>query len=81
MELLFCYAIISFYIKSDVQLIKVQLNANDRRAQVAMLQLAIMKHRLSCRMIGGPGKTESEGKKVLGPSMIIRRQAATIRAL
>ena len=35
-----------FYIKSEVQLIYVQLNTNDRRAQVAMLQLAIMNHRL-----------------------------------
>ena len=33
-----------FYIKSEVQLIYVQLNANVRRAQVAMLQLAIMSH-------------------------------------
>ena len=34
----------SFYMKSEVQLINVQLNANDRRAEVAMLQLAIMNH-------------------------------------
>ena len=33
-----------FYIKSEV-LIYFQLNVNDRRAQVAMLQLAIMNHR------------------------------------
>ena len=35
-----------FYIKFEVQLIYVQLNDNDRRAQVAMLQLAITNHRL-----------------------------------
>ena len=35
-----------FYIKSEVQLIYVQLNVNDRHTQVAMLQLAIMNHRL-----------------------------------
>ena len=35
-----------FYIKSEVQLMYVQSNANDRHAQVAMLQLAIMNHRL-----------------------------------
>ena len=33
-----------FFIKTEVQLINVQLNVNDRRAQVAMLQLAIMNH-------------------------------------
>ena len=32
-------------------------------------------------MIGGPGRTGSEGQKVLGPSMIIRRQTATMWAL
>ena len=26
----------------------------------------------------GPGKTEAEGQKVLGPSMVIRRQTTTI---
>ena len=31
-----------FYTKSEVHLIYVQLNVNDRRDQVAMLQLAIM---------------------------------------
>ena len=31
-----------FYIKSEVQLIYAQLNANHRRIHVAMLQLAIM---------------------------------------
>ena len=45
MELRFRCAFVSFYIKSEVQLIYVQLNVNDRRAQVAMLQLAIMNHR------------------------------------
>ena len=35
-----------FYIKSVVQLIYDQLNVNDKRAQVDMLQLAIMNHRL-----------------------------------
>ena len=34
-----------FYIKSKVQLIYFQLNVNDRRTQVPMLQLAIMSHR------------------------------------
>ena len=33
-----------FFIKTEVQLINVQLKVNDRRAQVAMLQLAIMNH-------------------------------------
>ena len=28
--------------------------------------------------VGGSGKTESEGQKVLGPSMIVRRQMATL---
>ena len=36
---------------------------------------------LLCWMIGGPGKTESEGKKVLGPSMIICRRTVTMWAL
>ena len=35
-----------FYIKSEVQLIYVQLTVNDRRNQMAMLQLAIMNHSL-----------------------------------
>ena len=46
-----CYAfaplLYPFYIKYEVQLIYVKLNVNDRRAQVAMLQLAIMNHRLN----------------------------------
>ena len=33
-----------FHIQSEVQLIYVYLNVNDRRAQVTMLQLAIMNH-------------------------------------
>ena len=33
-----------FYIKSEFQLIYVQLNVNDKRDHVAMLQLTIMKH-------------------------------------
>ena len=45
-----CYAFLAllypFYIKSESQLIYVQLNINDRRAQVAMFQLSIMNHRL-----------------------------------
>ena len=32
-------------------------------------------------MIGGSGKTESEGQKVLDPSMIVRRQMATLLEL
>ena len=51
-----------FYIKSDFRLINVQLNANDRRIKVAMLQLAIVNHRhimlddQCCRQdgVGGP---------------------------
>ena len=67
MELRIFALLYPFYIKSEVQLIYVQLNANDRRAQVAMLQLAIMNHRL-CWMIGGPGNMESEGEK--GPGSV-----------
>ena len=68
-----------FYIKSEV-LIYFQLNVNDRRAQVPMLQLAIMSHRhITCMLVtGGSGKMESEGQKVLGASMIVRRQMATL---
>ena len=33
-----------------------------------------------CLMNGGPGKMELEGQKVLGPSMTIRRQTATMSA-
>ena len=46
MELRFCCAFVFFLYNTEVQLIYVQLNVNDRRAQVAMLQLAIMNHRL-----------------------------------
>ena len=72
-----------FYIKSEVQLNYFQLNVNDRRTQVPMLQLAIMSHRhitynILCWMIGGSGKTESEGQKVPGPPMIVCRQMATL---
>ena len=70
-----------YYIKSDVQLIYVQLNVNDRRTQVIVLELAIMNTILIMLNDGGPGKTESEGQKVLGPSMIIRRHTATMWAL
>ena len=38
----FVALLLTFYIRSEVQLIYVQLNVNDRRAQVAMLQLAIL---------------------------------------
>ena len=38
------FFIISLYIESEVQLISVLLNVNDRCAQVAMLQMAIMNH-------------------------------------
>ena len=31
-----------------------------------------------CWIIGGSDNTESEGQKVLGPSMIVRRQMATL---
>ena len=34
-----------FYIKSEVQLIYFQLNVNNRRTEVPMLQLAIRSHR------------------------------------
>ena len=45
-SLLFVALLDPFYIKSEVQLIYVlnQLNVKDRRAQFAMLQLAIMNH-------------------------------------
>ena len=62
-----------FYIKSEVHLICVPLNVNDRRDQVAMLQLAIMNlddRRSRQDGVGGP--------KGPGPSMIIRRQTATM---
>ena len=65
-----------FYIKSEVHLIYVLLNVNDRRDQVAVLQLAIMNlddRRSRQDGVGGP--------KGPGPSMIIRRQTATMWAL
>ena len=50
-----------FYIKSEVHLIYVPLNVNERHDQVAMLQLAIMN--LDNLRSGQDG--ESEGQKVL----------------
>ena len=47
-----------FYIKSEVQLISVQLNLNIQKKWI-----------------------DAEGQTVRGPSMVIRRQMATIRAL
>ena len=60
-----------FYIKSEVQLIYVQLNVNDKRAHVAMLQLTIMKHiYLLCWIMrsrrGGPSMITKAGGYNLG---------------
>ena len=61
MELPFRCAFVSFLYKSEVQLNCVQVNANDRRTKVDMLQLAIMNHRhimldnLRSRQDGGLG--------------------------
>ena len=52
-----------FYIKSEVQLIYVQLNVNDIRAQVAMLQLAIMNHRIIMLNDWRPRQDEGRGPK------------------
>ena len=76
MELRFRCAFAPFYIKYEVHLIYVPLNVNDRRDQVAMLQLAIMKLDDRRSRQDGVG-----GQKVLGPSMIIRRQTATMWVL
>ena len=57
MKLCFRCAFVSFYIKSEVHLIYVPLNVNDRRDQVAMLQLAIMNlddRRSRQDRVGGP---------------------------
>ena len=75
MELRFRCALYPF--KKKVHLIYDPLNVNDRRDQVAMLQLAIMNlddRRSRQDGVGGP-------KDPSGPSMIIRRQTATMWAL
>ena len=76
MELRFRPLLYPFYIKSEVHLIYVPLNVNDRCDQVAMLQLAIMNLDDRRSRQDGVG-----GQKVLGSSMIIRRQTATMWAL
>ena len=65
-----------FYLKSEVHMIYVPLKVNDRRDQVALLQLAIMNlddRRSRQDGVGGP--------KGPGTSMIIRRQTAAMWAL
>ena len=79
MELRFRCAFVSFLYKSEFQLIYVQLNVNYRRAQFAMFELAIMNYRL-VMLDDEIGPTEAEGQAIQGPSMIIRRQTASICA-